>query len=99
MLKDLILRRVKEYNVVGLVDKLTTELEDHYKDKLLSIADGSFDGLYRRRFMGKGKHEKGKDGGVGFKMPNDEERNRYIATVEEFDNNVFKMESATQRHR
>lgn len=63
VLKDTILRRVKEYNVVGLVDKLTVELEDHYKDKLLSIADGSFDGLYRRRFTGKGK-----DGGTGFQV-------------------------------
>jgi hypothetical protein len=41
VLKDLLLRRVKEYNVVGLFDKLTIDLENHFKDKLLSIADGS----------------------------------------------------------
>ena len=34
VLKDTILRRVKEYNVVGLIDKVTLDLEDHYKDKL-----------------------------------------------------------------
>ena len=61
VLKDIILRRVKEYNVVGLITKITVELENHYKDKLLSVADGSFDGLYRRRFMGKGM-----DGSTGF---------------------------------
>ena len=40
VLKDIILRRVKEYNVVGLITKTTVELENHYKDKLLSVADG-----------------------------------------------------------
>ena len=39
----------------GLIDKLTSDLEDHYKNKLLSIADGSYDGVYRHRFMGKRK--------------------------------------------
>ena len=46
---------MKEYNVDGLTDKLTTNLEDHYQDKLLSIANGSFDSHYRQRLMGKGK--------------------------------------------
>ena len=64
VLKDVILQRTKEYNVVGLLDKLTINLEDHYKNKLLSIADGSFDGVCRHRFF-----EKGKDGSTGFKVP------------------------------
>ncbi len=55
VLKDIILRRTKEYNVVALMDKITVDLEDHYKAKLLSIADGSYDGHFRRRFIGKGK--------------------------------------------
>lgn len=91
VLKDTILRRVKEYNVIGLVDKLTVELQDHYKDKLLSIADGSFDGQYRRRFMGKGK-----DGGTGFKVPNANELDIYLSSIEKFDNNVFKVGSLSQ---
>ena len=91
VLKDTILRRVKEYNVVGLVDKLTVELEDHYKDKLLSIADGSFDGLYRRRFTGKGK-----DGGTGFQVPDAIECSIYLSTVEQFGNNVFKVGSVSE---
>ena len=49
VLKDVILQRTKEYNVVGLLDKLTINLEDHYKNKLLSIADGSFVGVYRHQ--------------------------------------------------
>ena len=53
-LKDITLRRVTEYIVVGRITKITVELENHYKDKLLSVANGSFDGLFRRWFMGKG---------------------------------------------
>ena len=56
---------MKEYNGVGLIDKVTNDLEDHYKNKLLSLADGSFDGQYRQRFIGRGK-----DGATGFKVPN-----------------------------
>ncbi|XP_032226009.1 uncharacterized protein LOC116609235 [Nematostella vectensis] len=90
VLKDTILRRVKEYNVVGLISKLTVELEDHYKDKLFSIADGSFDGLYRRRFMGKGT-----DGSSGFRTPDLRERDLYLSTVEKFNNDVFKVRSSS----
>ena len=91
VLKDTILRRVKEYNVVGLIDKVTIDLEDHYKDKLLSLADGSLDGQYRQRFLGRGK-----DGGTGFKVPNQEERDWYLHTVEQFSNNVFTVESLSE---
>ena len=38
--------------MLGLVDKLITNLEAHYQAKLLSIAEGSFDGFYSRRFKG-----------------------------------------------
>ncbi|PFX25971.1 p53-induced protein with a death domain [Stylophora pistillata] len=61
VLKDLILQHTKEYNVVRIIDKLTIDLEDHYKNKL---ADGSYDDVYRHQFMGKGK-----DGNTGFKVP------------------------------
>ena len=52
VIKDEILNRVKEYNFLGLVDKLTINLEEHYMTKLLSIADGSLDGVYSARFKG-----------------------------------------------
>ena len=90
VLKDVILRRTKEYNVVGLLDKLTIDLEDHYKNKLLSIADGSYDGLYRHRFMGKGK-----DGSTGFKVPDKKQLDTYLSTVRDFGNNIFKVGSAS----
>ena len=53
VIKDQILNRVKEYNVVGLLGKLVNELENHYTTKLLSVADGSFDGIYSCRFKGQ----------------------------------------------
>lgn len=33
----------KEVNINALFDKVINELEDHYKTKLISIANGSFD--------------------------------------------------------
>ena len=87
VLKDIILQRVTEYNVVGLITKISVELENHYKDKLLSVADGSFDGLYRRPFMGKGM-----DGSTGFKFPDANECIILLSIVEKF-NNVFKVGS------
>lgn len=44
MLKDVILGRVKEYNLVALFDRLTVDLENRYKEKLLLVIDRSFDG-------------------------------------------------------
>ena len=40
VIKDKILQRVKEFNVVALFEKLVVELTDHYKSKLLSVASG-----------------------------------------------------------
>ena len=94
VLKDLILRRTKEYNVVGLIDKLTIDLEDHYKNKLLSIADGRYDGVYRHRFMGKGK-----GGSTGFKVPDKKDLDAILSTVENIGNNVFKVGSSSGSER
>lgn len=55
VLRDLILLHTKENNVVGLMDKLSIDLEDHYMNKLLSIADVSYYGVYKHWFKGKGK--------------------------------------------
>ena len=38
-----------------LLDKLLKEFEDHFKLKLLSVADGTFDGIYSNRFKGTSK--------------------------------------------
>ena len=56
VIKDEVLNRQKEVNFVGLIDKLTTELDDHYKNKLLSISSGKFDGIYSRKFAGFAKN-------------------------------------------
>ena len=51
--KDTLLRRTRLYNVNALIDKIFVDFEKHYQLKLLSIADGTFDGIYSRRFMGR----------------------------------------------
>ena len=45
VIKDEVLNRQKDINVVGLLDKLTTEFDQHYHSKLLSVASGKFDGF------------------------------------------------------
>jgi hypothetical protein len=40
VIKDEILNRQKEVNIVGLLDKFTTELDQHYCNKLLSVSSG-----------------------------------------------------------
>ena len=93
VLKDILLRRVKEYNVVGLFDKLTADLENHFKDKLLSIADGSF----RRRFLGKSKRKV--DGGQGFKVPTQQEQKTYLEKVITYEHNVFEVPSLSEEDK
>lgn len=50
VIKDEILNRQKEVNVVALLDKFSTEFDQHYRNKLLAVASGKFDGIYSRRF-------------------------------------------------
>ena len=46
VIKDEILNRQREVNIVGLMDKLTIELEQHYCNKLLSVSSGKGDFYY-----------------------------------------------------
>ena len=55
VLKDAILNRTKEFNVNALSDKLLVYFNAHYQDKLISAANGSVDGVYHNRFLGKSK--------------------------------------------
>ena len=55
VIKDRILQRVKEYNAVSLFEKLTDDLNEHYMNKLLSVASGSFDNFSSTRYKGKTK--------------------------------------------
>ena len=52
---DDVLNRQKEMNMVGLIDKLTKELDEHYQNKLLSVASRKYDGIYSRQFAGLSK--------------------------------------------
>ena len=72
VIKDEVLHRQKEVNVVGLVDKLTTSLEDHYKNKLLSVGSGKFDGVYSRRFKATSE-------GIGYRVPSLQSQRNAIA--------------------
>ena len=45
VLKDEIVHRVRCYNSVELTEKVTIDLENHYRDKLLTVSNGSFDRL------------------------------------------------------
>jgi hypothetical protein len=42
VIKDDVLNRQKEVNVVGLVDKFTSDLDQHYSDKVLSVSSGNY---------------------------------------------------------
>jgi hypothetical protein len=84
VIKDELLNRVREYNVVGLVDKLTINLEEHYMTKLLSIADGSFDGVYSARFKGLMKN-----------LPPSHVLDDILKNVVSVGNEVFKVPSFT----
>jgi hypothetical protein len=46
---------------------------------MLSIADGSFDGSFRSRFIGKGRKE--------------EEKRIFMETIKTFPNDVFEVQS------
>ena len=52
VLKDEILHRVKGYNLNELLDTVTGPLDNHFQNKLLNVANGSFDGIFSLRFKG-----------------------------------------------
>ena len=58
VIKDSFLCRQRQFNVNMLLDKLFSELEEHFKIKLLSLADGTFDGIYSKLFIGFSKTQK-----------------------------------------
>ena len=92
VLKDTILQRVKEYNVNGLIDRLINDFNDHFKDKLLSIASGSFDGVYSSRFIGK---EKIKNTGQGYNLPNSTVAEEHFRLVQHVGHNTFLVPTYT----
>ena len=89
VIKDEVLNGQKEVNVVGLLDKLTTEFGQHYHNKLLSVASGKFDGVCSSRF----KENKKKNEGVGFRIPNVEDQKLAIENTTKVGENLFVVPS------
>ena len=52
---------------------------------------GKFDGIYSRRFQGRGKSA----GGIGFQIPNDEEQKLAVEKTIKVDENMFLVPSFT----
>ena len=76
--KDTLLQ-LNTIQILYLINLLMSyELMEHYQNKLLSVASGSFDGHYSRRFKGKSKN---KDEHIGFKLPGDESLKRYETQI------------------
>ena len=57
VIKDEIVNRVRCFNFIELIDKITEDLESHYKDKLLTVANGSFDGIFSKKYLKPLNHE------------------------------------------
>ena len=91
-MKDEILNRQKEVNVVGLLDKFTAEFGQHYHNKLLSVASGKYDGIYSRRFKGDGKNTEG----VGFQLPTSEDQKIAMENTTKVGENMFVVLSMTE---
>ena len=92
VIRDIILQRVKEFNIVSLFDKLVVDFNDYYKNKLLSVASSSFDGNYRHRFVGKLKEQCG----IGYKKPSEEELKYMEENLVDHGHDVFSVPSANQ---
>lgn len=52
VVRDIILRRQRQYNINQLLDKLIIEFENHFKQRLLRVANGTFDGVFSATFKG-----------------------------------------------
>lgn len=93
VIKDEILNRQKEVNVVALLDKFTSEFDQHYRNKLLAVASGKFDGIYSRRFKGQGKK---KSDGMGFQKPTSEEQQSAMAKITKVGANMYCVPSISK---
>ena len=96
VLKDNVLNRTREVNVNGLFEKLTGEFIDHYKNKLLSVANGRFDGIYSRRFQGKGKKS---NDSCGFNLLSEDQIARIEDSIRYMEGNIYTVASFTKNDR
>ena len=92
VMKDKILQRVKEFNVISLFSKLVNDFTEHYKNKLLSVASGSYDGYTARRFEGKSKYK----GVIGYTVPDKESVQIMEMAAAKIGNYLYKVPSESQ---
>ena len=59
-----------------------SDFEEHFKNRLLSVVDNSFDGIYSRRYLGQKKTCKGYNPSNGYNIPDEEEQDRIFSEVE-----------------
>ncbi|XP_066933770.1 uncharacterized protein [Clytia hemisphaerica] len=78
VLKDNVLNRTKEININGLIQKLVEDFNDHFKVKLISIANGRYDGVYSKRFKGLSKDKKSS---IGFRLPSQAELDLLVQKI------------------
>ncbi len=58
VMKDEVCNRVRSFNFIELLGKVTSILEGHYRDKLLSVANSSSDGIFSPKFHLKSCNQK-----------------------------------------
>ena len=90
VLKDEILNRQKEVNVVSLTEKFVNDFDMHYKNKLLSVASGKFEGNYSQRFKGFGKKV---SSGTGFNVPSEQHQSQWVKEVTCLGENTYQVSS------
>ena len=93
VLKDEMLNRQKEVNVVGLIDKFVDDFDMHYKNKLLSVASGKFEGNYSQRFKGFGKKV---SSGIGFQVPSEQHQSQWVKEVICLGENTYQVSSLSK---
>ena len=96
VLKDEVLNCQKEVNVVALIDKLTNQFDNHYQNKMLSVASGKFDGFDSRRFKGLAKRTKDH---VDYQIPSSEEQNQMLQDLQILGENTFLVKSSHSCNR
>ena len=80
-----------QFNINALLSKLFDDFENHFKMKLLSVADGSFDGIYNARFSGIQK--KKLKPANGFNIPSEEIQDNLVEHCIDQGNNLFLVPS------
>ena len=83
----MVLQKVNKHNITTLFERLTIDLEYHYKDKLLSAASGSFDS---KRVLGKSKKVRE----MGYIRPTELQRGEMLRKT--IGSNIYSVPNITE---